>query len=73
MIQLFQILAVVLAGVAAVFFWKEDTDWAFASAVLACCSFFLSLRYQYKARIKERESAARSDEPPDESENDVSD
>ena len=55
MVQLFQILAVILAGVAAFFYLKEYSDWAFASGVLACCSFFLSLRSQFRARIKERD------------------
>jgi len=58
MVQLFQILAVVLAGVAAFFFWQNNSDWAFAFGVLAICSFFLSIRYQYKARIQTRQDAA---------------
>jgi len=51
-------MAVVLAGVAAFFFWQNNSDWAFASGVLAVCSFFLSIRYQYKARIPVRQPAA---------------
>jgi len=58
MVQIFQILAVILAGVAAIFFWQENSDWAFASAVLAICSFFLSIRFQFKTRIREREAAS---------------
>ena len=68
MVQIFQILAVVLAGVAAIFFWKENSDWAFASAVLAVCSFFLSIRFQFKARLREREEAVVAAEAEDEAE-----
>jgi|KBSSwiStaDraftv2_1062776.scaffolds.fasta_scaffold67839_2 hypothetical protein len=68
MVQLFQIMAVVLAGVAAFFFWQNNSDWAFASGVLAVCSFFLSIRYQYKTRIQVRQAAdvAEDDEEGDE-------
>jgi hypothetical protein len=47
---------VVLAGAAAFLLWKENNDWAFACGVLAVCSFFLSIRFQFKARIREREA-----------------
>lgn len=65
MVRIFQVLAVILAGIAAWFFWKDNTDGVFAAAVLGVVSFFLSLRFQVKARLKERE-AARPE--PDESE-----
>lgn len=56
MIRIFQILAVILAGTAAFLLWKENNDWAFVCGVLAVCSFFLSIRFQFKARLKEREA-----------------
>ena len=51
----FQIVAVVLAGVAAFFYWRDDGDWAFAAAVLALCAFFLSIRFQIKKRNRLRD------------------
>jgi len=71
MVQLFQIMAVVLAGVAAFFFWQNNSDWAFASGVLAVCSFFLSIRYQYKARIQVRQAAAAVEDEEENDEGDV--
>jgi hypothetical protein len=56
--RIFQILAVVLAGVAAFFLWKNDTDAVFISAVLACVCFFLGFRFRLKKRITDRENAA---------------
>ena len=52
---LFQIVAVILTGFAAYFLWKGDTDGVFISIVLAAVSFLLSLRFQIKARMKQRE------------------
>lgn len=62
----FQILAVVLAGVAAYFLWTKNTDGAFVSAVLGCVAFFLSIRAQVKERNRVREAQAEKDldEPP---------
>ena len=54
MVRIFQFLAVVLAGVAAFLYWRGDSDMTFVTAALAACSFFLSIRYQMKARIVER-------------------
>jgi len=71
MVQLFQIMAVVLAGVAAFFFWQNNSDWAFASGVLAVCSFFLSIRYQYKTRIQVRQAAAAVEDEEENDEGDV--
>ena len=71
MVQLFQILAVVLGGVAAFFFWQNNSDWAFASGVLAVCSFFLSIRYQYKARIAVRQPAAVVEDEDESDEQDL--
>ena len=53
--RLFQILAVILAGVAAYFLWADHNDRAFVSIVLACVSFFLSVRFQVKERTRIRE------------------
>jgi len=62
---------VILAGVAVFFWWQENTDWAFASGVFAASSYFLSLRFQMKARVTEAdaqiEREKRAAEPdPDE-------
>ena len=53
--RFFQILAVILIGVAAFFLWRGNTDGAFISAVLGAVSFFLSVRFQVKERLKKRE------------------
>lgn len=62
----FQFVAVVLAGTAAYFLWIGNKDGAFVSAVLGCLSFFLSIRFQVKARNQvrdaERDAARSSDE-----------
>jgi hypothetical protein len=67
MIRGFQALAVILAGVAVFFWWQENTDWAFASGVFAASSYFLSLRFQMKERVRqadaEREAASRDNGP----------
>ena len=62
LIRAFQILAVVLIGVAAYFFSRDDKDAAFVSAVLAVCSFFMSYRFQLKRRIDERYEAEQEEE-----------
>lgn len=54
--RLFQILAVILAGVAAYLYWIGNTDWFFLSAVAGSVSFFLSIRFQVKERLKIRET-----------------
>ena len=54
--RLFQILAVILIGVAAFFLWKDNNDGVFVSAVLGAVCFFLSIRFQVKERMKLRES-----------------
>lgn len=53
--RIFQILAVILAGVAAFFLWNGNGDRAFIAAVLGAVAFFLSVRFQVKARMKKRE------------------
>jgi len=50
----FQIGAVVLLGIAAVFFVLGNSDGVFISIVFACLSFFLSVRTQVKKRLKAR-------------------
>jgi hypothetical protein len=54
--RLFQILAVILIGVAAIFLWKDNNDAMFVAAVLGAVCFFLSIRFQVKERMKLRES-----------------
>jgi hypothetical protein len=67
MILSFRILAVILAG-AAVFFWyRDDNDWAFAAFVCAASAYFLAMRFQMKERVAQ--AAAESlleDEEADE-------
>lgn len=54
MVRIFQILAVILAGVAAYFLWADNWDGTFVAVVLAISSFFLSMRFQIKARLAQR-------------------
>lgn len=54
--RVFQIVAVILAGSAAYFLWVGNKDGAFVSAVAGCVAFFLSIRFQVKARNAEREA-----------------
>jgi len=54
--RLFQILAVILAGVAAFFLWKGNWDAGFVSAVFGAVCFFLSVRFQVKERVKIRDA-----------------
>lgn len=54
MIRLFQLLAVVLIGAAAFFFWRHDYDTSFVTVVLGVCAFFLSIRFTFKPRVEER-------------------
>ena len=58
--RIFQIIAVILAGIAAYFLWTGNSDGAFLSAVLGCVSFFVSVRFQVKERNQVRE-AERAD------------
>lgn len=51
----FQIVAVILAGIAAYFLWKGNGDGAFLAGVFGAVSFFLSIRTQVKKRNEERE------------------
>jgi hypothetical protein len=51
MIRIFQIVGAVLTGIAAYFLWMENKDAVFVSIVLAACSFFMSIRFQARARL----------------------
>jgi thiol:disulfide interchange protein len=59
--RFFQILALVLAGVAAWFLWVGDTDGLFLAAVGGSVCFFLSIRVQVKARQQRREAEVPED------------
>ena len=63
----FQIFAVVLAGAAAYFLYSGHRDGAFVAAVVGCCAFLLSLRFQVKARnaIRDAERECDASEPSD--------
>lgn len=67
--RLFQILAVILAGVAAFFLWQGNKDGTFVAAVFASVCFFLSVRFQVKDRLKKREAEEFEAQEFDESEN----
>lgn len=64
--KLFQLLAVVLAGVAAYFLWTGSSDAAFICVVLGAVSFFLGIRSQIKERnlVREAEVKEPGSEPP---------
>ena len=59
--RIFQIVAVILAGIAAYFLWAGNNDGAFVSAVLGCVAFFLSIRFQVKERNRKREEERDSE------------
>jgi len=54
--RIFQILAVILIGVAAFFAWRGNTDAVFIAAVAGAVSFFLSVRFEIGKRVKQREA-----------------
>lgn len=54
--RLFQILAVILIGVAAFFVWNGNTDGIFVAAVGGAVCFFLSIRFQVGTRVKQRKT-----------------
>lgn len=60
--RFFQILAVILAGVAAYFMWQSNADRAFAAAVFGAVAFFLSVRFQVKERLERREAEREEEE-----------
>lgn len=57
--RVFQIVAVIFAGIVAYFLWTGNKDGAFVSAVIGCVSFFLSIRAQVKQRNLQREAERR--------------
>lgn len=57
--RIFQIVTVLLIGVAAYFYWTGYTDGVFAAAVLASASFFLGIRFEMKERNDRRQEEAR--------------
>lgn len=59
---IFQIVAVMLAGIAAFFWWQGNTDGLFVSAVLGAVAFFLSIRFQVKERNRIRHEEAEQGE-----------
>ncbi len=61
--RIFQIVAVILAGIAAYMLWTGNRDGAFISAVLGCVAFFLSIRFQVKERNRIREASDVDDQP----------
>ena len=63
--RVFQIVAVILAVIAAYFLWSGNKDGAFVSAVLGCVSFFLSIRSQVKERNSARDAERDRDDPAD--------
>jgi len=54
--RFFQITAVILIGIAAYFLWSGNKDGMFVAAVLGAIAFFLSIRFQVKERLKQREN-----------------
>lgn len=64
-VRFFQIFAVVLAGIAAYFYWQDNIDYMFVTAVLGAVSFFLSIRFQVKGRLTARELERQTAEHPE--------
>ena len=60
--RLFQILAVILAGVAAFFLWQGNKDGTFVAAVFGAVCFILSLRFQIKEKLKRREAERQKED-----------
>jgi hypothetical protein len=60
--RLFQILAVILAGIAAYFLWNGNNDAGFVSVVFGAVSFFLSVRFQVKERLDQRKAEREAEE-----------
>ncbi|HKX84306.1 MAG TPA: hypothetical protein VJL58_08805 [Pyrinomonadaceae bacterium] len=53
--RVFQIAAAIIALVAAYFLWIGNSERAFVAGVLGAVCFFLSVRFQVKARNEARE------------------
>ena len=62
---IFQIIAVILAGITVYFLFVGNKEGAFVSAVLGCVAFFLSVRFQAKARNRVREAEREAAETKD--------
>ena len=60
--RLFQGLAVVLGAAAGFFLYRGQMEAAFVSGVLGAVSFLLSIRFQIKERINERDALEYEDE-----------
>lgn len=52
--KIFQILAVIFAGIAAFFWWRGNTDGLFISAVFGAVCFFLGIRLEVGTRVEGR-------------------
>lgn len=65
--RLFQVLAVILAGVAVFFLFRGNKDGTFIAAVFGAVCFFLSVRFQVKKRLKQRELEESADAAEEES------
>ncbi len=60
--RFFQIISVILIAIAAYFLWRGNTDGLFVSAVLGAVAFFLSIRFQVKERLNQREIERQNEE-----------
>lgn len=60
--KIFQILAVVLAGIAAFSLWQGNGETAFIVVVFGAVSFFLSIRFQVKERLKRRDEITNEEQ-----------
>jgi len=63
--RVFQIVAVILGGIAAYFLWTGNRDGAFISAVLGSVAFFLNIRFQVKDRNRLREEERQAQDRAD--------
>ena len=63
--RLFQILAVILVGIAAYFLWLGNRDGVFVCLVLSGCAYFLNMRFQIKERMKARDKTKESEAEPE--------
>lgn len=62
MVNIFRSVSVALAMAAIYFYWLGNSDWLYASIVLACVAFFLSIRTEVKSRNDIREQAIRAEQ-----------
>ena len=69
MARLFQLLAVVLAGIAAYFLWTAQAEAAFVTVSLGVVSFFLGVRVEMKEKNRVHEAERELDEAVDEESN----